>query len=196
MVTPAERKPIAECLIQSYQFSQRKACDLAGISRTGFRYQPKASGDESLRQRLKALASQYPRYGYLLLHNLLKQEGLVADKKRTYRLYTNEGLQVRTKKHKKKRKKLTRPRLVMDTPQSVNQRWSMDFVADQLSNGRRFRVLNIVDDYSRELLGQLTAFSITGHQVARFLSQIIEQRGKSDSITCDNGLPVKVKKFM
>ena len=183
MVTPAERKPIAECLIQSYQFSQRKACDLAGISRTGFRYQPKASGDESLRQRLKALASQYPRYGYLLLHNLLKQEGLVVNKKRTYRLYTNEGLQVRTKK----RKKLTRPRLVMDTPQSVNQRWSMDFVADQLSNGRRFRVLNIVDDYSRELIGQLTAFSITGHQVARFLLQIIEQRGKPDSITCDNG---------
>ena len=103
----------------------------------------------------------------MLLHNLLKQEGLVVNKKRTYRLYTEENLQVRTKK----RKKLTRPRLVMDRPTQANQRWSMDFVADQLSNGRRFRVLNIVDDYSREMIGQLVAFSITGDQVARFLSQ-------------------------
>ncbi|ODS24523.1 hypothetical protein AB835_03540 [Candidatus Endobugula sertula] len=81
-----------------------------------------------------------------MLHNLLKQEGLVVNKKRTYRLYTTEDLQVRTKK----RKKLTRPRLVMDLPNQANQRWSMDFVADQLSNGRRFRILNTVGDYSRE----------------------------------------------
>ena len=183
MVKPADRKPVAEWLMTSHQLSERKACDLAGISRTGFRYRPKKTNDDPLRQRLKALASQYPRYGYLLLHNLLRQEGLVVNKKRTYRLYTAESLQVRTKK----RKKLNRPRLVMDMPTTVNQRWSMDFVADQLSYGRRFRILNIVDDYSRELLGQLTAFSITGLQVSRFLSQIIEQRGKPRAITCDNG---------
>ena len=183
MVKPADRKPIAIHLIESHQFSERKACDLAGISRTGFRYKSKAVNDNSLRLRLKQLASDYPRYGYLLLHNLLKQEGLVINKKRTYRLYTEEKLQVRTKK----RKKLTRPRLVMDKPAQANRRWSMDFVADQLSNGRRFRVLNIVDDYSREMVGQLVAFSITGQQVARFLSQLVEQRGKPVGITCDNG---------
>ena len=87
----------------------------------------------------------------------------------------------------KKRKKLTRPRLVMDTPTEVNQRWSMDFVADQLSNGRRFRILNVVDDYSRELVGQLVLFSITGQQVARFLTQLSGQRTKPEGITCDNG---------
>jgi len=82
----------------------------------------------------------------------------------------------------------TRPRLFMDTPTEINHRWSMDFVADQLSNGRRFRILNVVDDYSRELIGQLVAFSITGKQTARFLSQLIEQRGKPKGISCDNGL--------
>lgn len=183
MVKPTDRKPVAEYLINSYQFSERKACRLVGISRTGFRYEHQVANDEPLRQTLKALASQYPRYGYLLLHNLLKQKGLVINKKRTYRLYIEENLQVRTKK----RKKLVRPRVVMALPSQTNERWSMDFVADQLSNGRRFRILNIVDDYSRELVGQLVSFSITGQQVARFLSQLFEQRDKPKSITCDNG---------
>ena len=183
MVKPVDRKPITTHLIDCHNMSERRACDLAGISRTGFRYQLKPKDEQPLRDRLKALACQYPRYGYLLLHNLLKQEGLVINKKRTYRLYTAENLQVRTKK----RKKLTRPRPVMNLPNGAHQRWSMDFVADQLNNGRRFRILNIVDDYSRELVGQLVAFSITGQQVARFLSQLLEQRQAPNSITCDNG---------
>lgn len=132
---------------------------------------------------MKELASLYSRYGYLLLHGLLKAEGLVINKKRTYRVYTEEGLQVRTKK----RKKLTRPMLAMDLPEGIDERWSMDFVSDQLSNGRRFRVLNVVDDYSRELVGQLTEFSISGERVARFLNKLLEARGKPAGITCDNG---------
>ena len=138
--------------------SERRSCQLVGLSRSGFRYQVKVKDEQRLRLRLKELASQYPRYGYLLLHNLLKAEGLVINKKRTYRLYTEENLQVRTKK----RKKLTRPRVVMDTPLKADERWSMDFVSDQLSNGRRFRVLNIVDDFSREMIGQLVSVSISG----------------------------------
>ena len=112
------------------------------------------------------LAVEYSRYGYLLLHGLLKAEGLVINKKRTYRIYTEESLQVRTKK----RKKLQRPRQPMVLPTAANQRWSMDFVSDQLSHGRRFRVLNIVDDFTKEMVGQLASVSITGNQVARFLS--------------------------
>lgn len=132
---------------------------------------------------MKQLAAEFPRYGYLMLHGLLKGEGLVKNKKQTYRLYTEEGLQVRTKK----RKKITRPRLPIGVPLATNQRWSMDFVSDQLSSGRRFRVLNIVDDFSREVIGQLVSVSISGNQVARFLSQLIETRGKPVSIVCDNG---------
>lgn len=148
-----------------------------------FRYQRKSPTDNFIRARLKALATQYPAYGYLLLHGLLKAEGLVINKKHTYRLYTEERLQVRTKK----RKKLTRPRQPIELPTAHNQRWSMDFVSAQLSNGRRFRVLNVVGDYSREMLGQLISTSINGRQVARFLDQLIEQRGKPSKVICDNG---------
>lgn len=183
MVKPVDRKPITTYLITTFGLSERRACQLASLSRTGYRYELKGQNDQALRARLKELASQYSRYGYLLLHGLLKAEGMVINKKRTYRVYTEEGLQVRTKK----RKKLTRPVLVMDSPIRVNERWSMDFVADQLSNGRRFRVLNVVDDFSREMVGQLTEFSISGARVARFLDQLVEQRGQPDSITCDNG---------
>lgn len=115
-------------------------------------------------------------------NGLLKRERLVVNKKRTYRPYTEQGLQVRTKQ----RKKLMRPRLVMDKPSVVNQRWSMDFASGLLTTGRRFRVLNIVDDFSREIVDQLVSISISGHQVAR-LSELIEVRGKPEAIVCDNG---------
>ncbi len=140
-------------------------------------------GDQALRERLKTLAAQHSRYGYLLLHGLLEAGGLVINKKRTYRIYTEEGLQVRTKK----RKKLQRPRLPMEVSYTPNQSWSMDFVSDQLSNGRRFRVLNVVDDYSQEVLGQLVSVLISGHRVARFLDQIADRRGLPSLIVCDNG---------
>lgn len=183
MVKPANKKPVVTYLKAVHRLSERRACDLAGISRSGFRYQSLPSRDDALQSRLKALAVQYPRYGYLMLHGLLKQEGLVINKKRTYRLYHSEELQVRTKK----RKKLTRPRSPITVPIAPNLRWSMDFVSDQLANGRRFRVLNVVDDHSREVVGQLTAFSISGAMVARFLNQLRELRGLPSEIVCDNG---------
>lgn len=183
MVTPAGRKPIVARLIEHFDLSERTACHLVGLSRTAYRYTSRPCGDQALRERLKGLAATHTRYGYLLLHAMLKAEGLVINKKRTYRIYTEEGLQVRTRK----RKKLTRPRLPMAVPSAPNQRWSMDFVSDQLSNGRRFRVLNVVDDYSRELLGQLVSVSISGHRVARFLDALALGRRLPPLIVCDNG---------
>ncbi len=112
---------------------------------------------------------------------MLRAEGLVVNPKRTYRLYREEGLQVRTKR----RKKLNRPRIPMLVPTAVNQRWSMDFVSDQLANGRRFRILNIVDDYSREIVLQIVDFSISGYRLARELDQL--ERKLPKSIVCDNG---------
>jgi len=170
-------------MIQRYQLSERAVCQLVGISRTGYRYRARPRDDQALRARLKQLAVEQSAYGYLLLHGILKGEGLVINKKRTYRIYSEEGLQVRTKK----RKKLQRPRQPMELPFKADQRWSMDFVSDQLGNGRRFRILNVVDDYSREVVGQLVSTSISGQQVARFLNQLIEQRGRPHRIICDNG---------
>ena len=189
MVEPAVKKQVVNYLKQAYHLSERRSCHLANISRSGYRYQPRVSEDEVLIKRLQVLCAKHPSYGYLFIHNILKTEGLVCNKKRTYRLYKALNLQVRTKK----RKKLTRPRMPMVVPIEANIRWSMDFVSDQLANGRRFRVLNVIDDYSREVIGQLTAFSISGHQVSRFLNQLIEEREKPDQIICDNGSEFRSK---
>jgi len=151
--------------------------------RTAYRYKAQKNRDDVLRSRLKELATQQSSYGYLLLHALLKAEELVINRKRTYRIYTEEGLQVRTKR----RKKLNRPRQCLEVPTGINERWSMDFVSDQLANGRRFRVLNVIDDFSREMVGQLVSVSISGRQVARFLSHLFELRSKPQNIICDNG---------
>ena len=183
MVRPASKKQVVTHMKRAFKLSERCACKLVGLSRTGYRHVAKPNRDEPLRARLRELAAQYPRYGYLMLHNLAKQEGLVINKKRTYRLYTIEGLQVRTKK----RKKLIRPRIPMMVPIARNIRWSMDFMSDQLADGRRFRVLNIVDDYSREVIGQIVSFSISGGHVARVLTQLGEERGFPDQVICDNG---------
>lgn len=171
-------------LQNTFDVSQRRACRVISISRKAMRYQSKRpTRDEQLTKRLKELAEQYPRYGYLMLHALLRREGLVVNRKRTYRLYTALNLQVRTKR----RKKLVRPRVPMELPTHPNERWSADFVHDQLADGRRFRVLNIVDDYSRVCVGQLVDLSISGERMARFLNQLAETRGLPDTLVIDNG---------
>lgn len=114
---------------------------------------------------------------------MLRNEGVVMNRRRTERLYAQEGLQLRIHN----RKKLKRPRMPMVVPIACNVRWSMDFVSDPLSNHRRFRILNVRDDYSKELIGQLVAYSILGAMVGRFLDQLIEQRGAPEQITCNNG---------
>jgi putative transposase len=139
--------------------------------------------DTVLRGHLKALAEQYPRYGYPTLHDMLKTAGHVINPKRTYRIYREEGLQVRTKR----RKKLTRPRVPMLLPERVNERWSADFVSDQLANGRRLRVLNIVDDYTRECVLQIVDFSISGERMAVELDRLANLRSLPKTVVCDNG---------
>ena len=127
--------------------------------------------DSALKARLKELATQKPAYSYLLLHALLKAEGLVINRKRSYRIYTEEGLQVRTKR----RKKLHRPRQLLNVPTGVNERWSMDFVSDQLTNVRRFCVLNVVDDFSRDMVDQLVANRLTDVRWPEFWSNFAKQ---------------------
>ena len=163
--------------------SQRSACKLVGQHPGVYRYTPNQADDSVARNKLKSLAVEYPGYGYRMLHALLLAQGISHNKKKTYRLYCEQGLQVRTKK----RKKIQRDRQPMDIPTAVNQRWSMDFVSDQLHTGRRFRVLNMVDDFSRELVGQIVSVSITGHMVARYLEQITQTRSLPKKVVCDNG---------
>lgn len=183
MVTPSAKRAVVSHLQSRYAMSQRRACRLTKLSRKAAAYRPvERTEDEQLRTRLKALGEQYPRYGYLMLHALLRNEGLVVNRKRTYRLYCELGMQVRTKK----RKRLIRPQVPMSVPVQSNERWSLDFVHDQLADGRRLRVLNIVDDYSRVCVGQLVGLSISGERMVRFLKEIAEQRQLPRRLVLDN----------
>lgn len=184
MVKPASRKCLVGYLQDAYGVSQRRACRVVPISRKAVRYEPmRPVWDAPVISRLKELGEQYPRYGCPILHELLRREGLVVNHKRTYRLYTDLGMQVRTKK----RKKLMRPRIPLEVPTGANQRWSLDFVHDQLANSRRIKVLNIVDDFSRVCVGQLVDSSISGWRMARFLDDLSEIRGLPRKIVLDNG---------
>ena len=159
MVKPATKRCQVQHLVKSGLLSQRRACGLLGVSRSTTQYRSCRPDDSHLRRRLKEVAEQYPRYGYLMLHALLRREGLVQNNKRTYRLYSGEKLQVRTKKRRKRR---NMPRQPMLLPSRPIEQWSLDFVSDQLASGRRFRVLNIVDDFTRECVGQIVDTSISG----------------------------------
>jgi putative transposase len=145
-------------------------------------------GYEALRSRLKELGEQYPRYGYLMLHLMLKAEGLVVNRKRvsrkrTYRLYKALVMQVPSKR----RKKLVLPRTTIAVPTRVHERWSLDFVHDQLANGQRIGFLNIVDDYSRDCVGQLINTSISGLRLTRYVDELSRTRSLPKSIVMENG---------
>lgn len=183
MVTPAQRRRAVEHLVRSRMSSERRACQLVGLSRSVAQYRLVGRDDVVLRTRLKALAEAYPRYGYPTLHDMLKTEGVVVNRKRTYRLYREEGLQVRAKR----RKKLSRVRVPMPVPSAVNERWSVDFVSDQLANGRRFRVFNVVDDFTRECVLQIVDFSISGRRLVHELDRLSRSRPLPKAIVCDNG---------
>tara|TARA_R110002012_G_scaffold137042_3_gene291529 strand:+ start:61448 stop:62248 length:801 start_codon:yes stop_codon:yes gene_type:complete len=128
-------------------YSQRRACALAGIDPRVYRRQPTRPEDRELRERLRELSGERRRFGYRRLHILLKREGWALNWKKLYRLYREEGLTVRKRGG---RKRALGTRAPMAIPQGPNQRWSLDFVSDSLSDGRRFRILCVIDDFSRE----------------------------------------------
>jgi putative transposase len=133
---------------------------------------------------MRVLASEHRRYGCPRLHAMLRREGLVVNHKRTERLYRADGLQVRTKK---RRKLPRRDRVAAQVPERPMQRWSIDFMSDQLADHRRFRILNIVDDHSRFCPGQLVDLSISGARVARYLDELAGRCGLPEEIVLDNG---------
>ena len=134
--------------------------------------------------RLQELAASRVRFGYRRLTVLLKREGWAVNAKRIYRLYTEEGLTVRMKQRKKA---ASRQRVPQGLATAPNQRWSMDFVSDRLVDGRWFRVLTVVDQFTRECLPLLADSSLSGEKVAAALECVVGERGAPQSITVDNG---------
>ncbi len=164
--------------------SERRACNIVAIDRTTVRYTPKRPADRELRERLRELANARRRFGYRRLFILLRQEGERSGKNRIYRLYREEGLTVRKRRARHRAVGTRAPIVVEPRP---NARWSLDFVHDQFACGRRFRVLNIVDEVTRECLAAIPDTSISGKRVARELSTLIRGRGKPGVIVSDNG---------
>lgn len=133
---------------------------------------------------MKEFAQKHRKFGSPRLHVLLKREGLVINHKRTERIYKEEGLSLR---RRKRRRKASVIRIKPDAPTAPNQKWSMDFVHDQLAGGRRLRCLNIVDDYTRECIAIEVDTSLNGQRVARVLDRLAYVRGLPLVITVDNG---------
>lgn len=170
--------------IEEKSYSQRRACGLIGLHPKTYRYASRRSGDIELRARLKALASERRRFGYRRLHILLKREGVVLNHKKLFRLYREERLTVRRRGG---RKRALGTRAPLTLPQGPNQRWSLDFVSDMLADGRRFRVLVVVDDFTRECLTLVVDTSLSGIRVARELDALVAARGRPLMIVSDNG---------
>jgi putative transposase len=167
-----------------YALSTRRVLGLMMLNRSTMYYQSRRDPQHALRVRMRELAASRVRFGYRRLTVLLRREGWVVNAKRIYRLYTEDGLAVRTKVRKKIARRARVPALTATRP---NERWSMDFVAARLIDGRWFRVLTVVDQFTRECLLLLADSSLTGHKVALALSQVIAERGAPVSITVDNG---------
>ncbi len=167
------------------RISERRACQLVGLSRTVLHYESKAQPDnEHLQARLIELAGERRRFGYRRLHALVRREGVRANHKRIYRLYREAGLAVR---RRRKRHGVAIERQVLERPAGPNQVWSMDFVSDALANGRRIKVLTIVDDYSKEAIDLVADFGISGLYVTRALDQAARFRGYPKAIRTDQG---------
>ena len=184
MVGPAAKRDAVTHLKATMGLSERRACSIVNADRTMIRYRSRRPADTELRGRLRELANERRRFGYRRLFILLRREGAPSGINRIYRLYREEGLMVRKRRTRRRAVGTRAPILVEARP---NARWSLDFVHDQFACGRRFRVLNIVDDVTRECLTAIPDTSISGHRVARELTDLIKRRGKPGMIVSDNG---------
>jgi putative transposase len=154
------------------------------VVRSTIQYRSRRPDDSALRAELVGLAAQRRRFGYRRLTVLLRRGGLRVNHKKVYRLYREEGLAVR---RRKRRKLAAGARIILAAPTQPNQRWSMDFMGDSLATGRTFRILNLVDDYSREAIATEVDTSLPGLRVVRVLEHVAETRPLPAMIVCDNG---------
>ena len=181
-------------MIEQFQLSERRACRLVGLSRDSLRNPPMASEQtQALRCRIVDIAHQRRRFGYRRVHDLLRRDFPGVNHKRVYRLYREADLAVR------KRKKAKRPvneRVPLQLAKTINEVWSMDFVSDSLSNGRRLKYLTVTDDFSHECVDLSVDFGISGEYVTRLLDRAAVFRGYPNTVRTDNGPEFTSRVFM
>jgi len=190
MVTPAAKRQAVAHACAVHGVSERRACRILGFDRASMRYRSCRAGDSAVRLRIRALARKRRRFGYRRLHVLLRREGWRMNHKRFRRLHREEKLQVR---QRGARKRALGVRAPLTLPSGPNERWSLDFVSDCFSGGRRFRILAIVDDFTRESLALIPDTSLSGVRVARELDALIARRGRPKSCVSDNGTELTSK---
>ncbi len=150
---------------EAHGISEQRACRILGADRALVRYSARRGDDGPLRARLRAFAAERRRFSYRRLGLLLKRAGLAPNHKKLRRIYAEERLQVGRRGGRKRRRPIA-------VPNGPNQRWSLDFVSDTLTDGRRFRVLCVVDDFTRECLGLVADTSLSGRRLVRELDAI------------------------
>jgi len=189
-VTPAVKSDAVHYLQKQRGYSQRRACQLVGCNRKSARHVSRRGTDAELRVALKDLAARKPAWGYRMLHGVLRLEGWCVNRKKTYRLYREEKLGLRAK-HKKSLKCEKRgPSAPVTSP---NQRWSMDFIHDRLSDGRSFRTLNLTEAFTRQCLAQEVDTSLNAVRVVRVLERVKQTYGVPELIRVDNGSEFRSK---
>nr|WP_245454310.1 IS3 family transposase [Aquabacter cavernae] len=184
LVTPDARRKAVAHACAAHGVSQRRACKALSVDRTSMRYRSVRPDDAGLREAMRAVAGERRRFGYRRIHVMLRRQGIVMNHKKLRRLYREEKLQVRRRGGRKRALGTRRPMLV---PDRINVRWSLDFVSDAFTDGRRFRVLAVVDDFSRECLALVADTSLSGLRVTRELDALLAIRGRPATIVSDNG---------
>jgi putative transposase len=183
-VKPTQKRAVVRYFRVGFRVSERRACRLVGVARSSYRYRSQAADQTPLRLRLRDLAATRVRYGYRRLHVLLRREGWRVNHKRVYRLYREEGLGIRVKRRKKL---ASAPRGLPPPATQPLERWSLDFLSDSLVDGRRFRVLTIVDNVSRVSPAMAVGTSLTGERVVTLLDRLRSTVGVPQRIAIDNG---------
>ena len=185
-MTPAIRRQVVGYVQEALQLSERRACRAVGVSRASIRYKSQRQEPTELVNEIRAVAKERPRFGYRGIYRVLRRRGRQVNHKRVYRLYRNEGLHIRIRR---RRRYAASPREGVAKPTRPGQRWSMDFVSDHLANGRRLRVLTVIDEFSRRSPGILVEFSITAERLTRFLDEVATTTGYGlpECISIDHG---------
>ena len=183
MVRPASSRKAVRHVQSAFGLSQRSACRALGVSRATQRYQSRRQPDAIL-PRIRSLAASRPRAGYRTLGRLLRREGLLVNDKRVYRVYREEGLALRVRR---RRRCAASPRQKPPPVTQPGERWAMDFMSDSTTDGHRFRILTLIDTFTRRAPGVIVERSIGGPRLVRFLDEVATTYGYPKAITVDNG---------
>jgi putative transposase len=179
------RRELARWFMGTFGVSCVRACQLARFTRASW-YRRSTRGDQApLRLRIREIAHARPRFGYLRVWAMLRREGWRVNNKRVRRLYRLEGLQLRRRVRRQKHRALHRG--PAPAPTGPTERWSMDFIHDALADGRAFRILTVVDQWSRESPILEVASTMSGQTVSEALDRALQGRQTPRSITCDHG---------